>query len=117
MFKNWKKGDDPFKKYPVPIHPPIKKTETFIMNYPAKNPLISAKWKGPDVGKDNPSTYALDVFFTALNLPSSKFQKNLVLQNCIPDINNNKKTVVSDLIFLRTILMLAFYHYLVGIEY
>ena len=78
MFKNWKKGDDPFKKYPVPIHPPIKKTETFIMNYPAKNPLISAKWKGPDVGKDNPSTYALDVFFTALNLPSSKFQKNLV---------------------------------------
>ncbi|MFN8671356.1 MAG: pitrilysin family protein [Candidatus Sericytochromatia bacterium] len=78
LFKDWKKGEDPFKKDPIPEHPPIKKTESFIMNYPAKNPIISAKWQGPNIGKDDKSTYALDVFFTALNLPNSKFQKNLV---------------------------------------
>jgi zinc protease len=75
MYSNWKRGDDPFKKYPLPVHPPIKKKETFVMNYPAKNPLALAKWKGPNVGKDDIATYALDLFFTALNLPSSKFQK------------------------------------------
>jgi zinc protease len=78
MYSGWKKGDDPFKKYPVPKHPPIKKTETFVFNYPAKSPLVLAKWQGPNVGVDTPSTYALDVFFNALNLPSSKFQKSLV---------------------------------------
>lgn len=78
MFSSWKKGDDPFKKYPVPQHPPIKKTETFVMTYPAKMPLVLSRWHGPNVGKDDKSTYALDVFFTALSLPSSKFQKNLV---------------------------------------
>lgn len=78
MFSSWKKGDDPFKKYPVPQHPPIKKTESFVMNYPAKMPLVLSRWQGPSVGKDDKSTYALDVFFTALSLPSSKFQKNLV---------------------------------------
>lgn len=78
MYSNWKKGDDPFKKYPLPTHPPIKKTETFVMNYPAKNPLVAAKWKGPNVGQDDKSTYAMDLYFTALNLSSSKFQKALV---------------------------------------
>ena len=78
MYSGWKRGDDPFKKYPLPTHPPIKKQEAFIMNYPAKNPLVSTKWKGPNVNQDNKATYALDVFFTALNLPSSKYQKSLV---------------------------------------
>jgi zinc protease len=78
MYSNWKRGDDPFKKYPLPVHPPIKKKETFVMNYPAKNPLALAKWKGPNVGIDDKATYAIDLYFTALNLPSSKFQKSLV---------------------------------------
>ncbi|MFN8575523.1 MAG: pitrilysin family protein [Candidatus Sericytochromatia bacterium] len=78
MYSNWKKGDDPFKKYPIPTHPPIKKKETFVMNYSAKNPLALAKWQGPMVGIDDKSTYAMDLYFTALNLPTSKFQKALV---------------------------------------
>ncbi|MBC7474120.1 MAG: insulinase family protein [Candidatus Sericytochromatia bacterium] len=78
LFSNWKSGPDPFKKYPLPKHPSIKKTESFVFNYPAKTPLIMAKWQGPNVGKDNNATYALDVFFNAVNLPSSKFQKSLV---------------------------------------
>ncbi len=78
MYSSWKKGSDPFKKYPLPIHPPIKKTESFIINYPAKSPIILAKWKGPNINQDNKSTYALDVYFTALSLSSSKLQKSLV---------------------------------------
>ncbi|MFN4152433.1 MAG: M16 family metallopeptidase, partial [Candidatus Sericytochromatia bacterium] len=78
MFSNWKKGNDPFKKEPLPTHPEIKKTESFILNYPANSAMVLGKWKGPNVGKDDISTYALDLFFTAANLPSSKFQKALV---------------------------------------
>lgn len=78
MYSDWKVGSDPFKKDPIPAHPPINKTETFIMNYEAKSPLIISKWKGPNVGEDDKATYAMDLYFTALNLPSSKFQKALV---------------------------------------
>lgn len=78
MYTSWKKGPDPFKIDPIPAHPPIKKKETFVMNYPAKNPMALAKWKGPNVGVDDKATYAMDLYFTALNLPSSKFQKSLV---------------------------------------
>ncbi len=78
IYSGWKKGDDPFVKYPLPTHPPIQKTETFIFNYPAKNPSVIGKWRGPNSGQDDAATYALDVYFNALNIPSSKFQKNMV---------------------------------------
>jgi zinc protease len=78
IYSDWKSGPDPFKLLPVPKHPPIKQTEIFTFNYPAQSALVEAKWQGPNVGRDNLSTYALDVYFTALNIPSSKFQKRLV---------------------------------------
>lgn len=78
IFSSWKKGNNPFEKDPLPKHPEIQKTESIIVNYPANSAMILGKWKGPNVGEDNISTYALDLFFTAVNLPSSKFQKSLV---------------------------------------
>jgi zinc protease len=92
MYLGWKKGADPFVKFPVPKHPPIKETETFIINYPAKNPMALAKWQGPNVGIDNESTYALDVYFNALNLASSKFQKSLVDSGLAASVEMNYYT-------------------------
>jgi len=78
MYSDWKSGDDPFVKNPIPEHPVLAKTEKLIVNYPAKTPILSTYWRGPDVDKDTKASHALDVFFTALQLPSSKFQKSLV---------------------------------------
>lgn len=78
IYSDWESGENPFIKNPIPEHPLLTKTEKIIVNYPAKTPMLSTYWKGPDIPKDEKATYALDVFFTALDLPSSKFQKSLV---------------------------------------
>ena len=45
---------------------------------PVQNVIINIGWQGPSIGKDNPGTYAADVFSFIMTQPNSRFQRNLV---------------------------------------
>ncbi|GAB4332591.1 MAG: hypothetical protein Kow0037_10250 [Calditrichia bacterium] len=77
-FSAWKKGDDPFKKFPIPEHPPIQKTETVVVEKPVNTVTMMIRWQGPSVTKDPTATYAADILSYILGQKTSKFHKNLV---------------------------------------
>jgi zinc protease len=79
IFGSWKKREtDPFKEFPLVEHPPLAKSEGIIVEQPVNNVLIQIGWHGPSIGKDNPATYAADVFSYILTQPDSRFQRALV---------------------------------------
>ncbi len=79
IFGSWKKREvDPFKEFPLVEHPPLTKSEGIIVQQPVNNVLIQIGWHGPSIGKDNPATYAADVFSYILTQPDSRFQRALV---------------------------------------
>ncbi len=78
LFGDWKRGDDPFKKFPLVEHPPLPKSEGVIVKQPVNNVIIMLGWHGPSIGVDNPATYAADVFSFILRQPDSRFQRALV---------------------------------------
>jgi zinc protease len=78
LFGDWEKGDDPFVKYPLVEHPALEKSQGLIIKQPVQNILIELGWHGPSIGKDNPATYAADVFSFILRQPDSRFQRALV---------------------------------------
>ena len=78
LFSVWKKGDDPFVKYPLVEHPPLPKSEAAFVTQDVDNVFIQIGWQGPSIGKDNASTYAADVFSGIVGQPDSKFQRALV---------------------------------------
>jgi zinc protease len=59
-------------------HPPLAKSEGGIVKQSVNNVLIDIGWQGPSTVKDNPGTYAADVFSFILTQPNSRFQQNLV---------------------------------------
>jgi zinc protease len=77
--KIWPAGPLPFPKYNPPSFPPIQKQ---LIVRPALGglpyTLVNFEWHGPSLQKDNPDTYAADVFSTILDQPNSKFQKAIV---------------------------------------
>ncbi|MFN3329619.1 MAG: M16 family metallopeptidase [Pyrinomonadaceae bacterium] len=78
LFGNWKRGEDPFKKYPMVEHPPLEKSEGVILIQDVENVIIQFGWQGPSIGKDDASTYAADVFSFIVEQPESRLQKALV---------------------------------------
>lgn len=77
-FSDWKRGEDPFEKFPIPEHPPILKSETVIVEQPVNAVTLMIEMHGPSVIKDMRSTFAADVFSYILSQNNSNFQKNLV---------------------------------------
>lgn len=78
-FGDWKRRPvDPFKEFPLVEHPPLTKNEGFIVQQPVQNVLIQIGWHGPSIGKDNPATYAADVFSYIITQPDSRFQRTMV---------------------------------------
>lgn len=78
-FGTWKRREvDPFKEFPLVEHPPLSKSEGFIVEQPVQNVLIQVGWQGPSIGKDDEATYAADVFSYILSQPNSRFQRALV---------------------------------------
>jgi zinc protease len=77
-FGDWKRGEDPFKLYPVPDHPPLTKNETVIVEKPVNAITMQIGWHGPCLSKDTKSTYAADVFSYIVGQRNSRFQKTLV---------------------------------------
>ncbi len=78
LFGGWTRTDDPFQKYPLVDHPPLPKSEAVIIKQPVNNVVLLIGWLGPSIGKDNPATYAADVFSFILRQPDSRFQRALV---------------------------------------
>ncbi|MCA1849746.1 MAG: insulinase family protein, partial [Acidobacteria bacterium] len=78
LFGDWPRAEDPFVKYPPVEHPPLTKSEGAIIKQPVQNVIINIGWHGPSIGKDNPATYAADVFSFILRQPDSRFQRALV---------------------------------------
>lgn len=78
LFGDWARADDPFVKFPLVEHPPLQKSEGAVLKAPVQNVVINIGWQGPSIGKDNPATYAADVFSFILTQPNSRFQRALV---------------------------------------
>lgn len=76
LYTDWAKGEDPFVKYPLVKHPPIKKTEAVVVERPVQVIVGSMTWHGPSVVENELAmTYAADAFTAALAEPSSKWTK------------------------------------------
>ncbi len=78
LFSVWKKGEDPFKKFPIVDHPPLPKSEGVIVNQDVENVIAQIGWQGPSIGQDDASTYAADVFSYIVQQPDSRLQRALV---------------------------------------
>ena len=78
FYGDWPKAEDPFVKFPMVEHPPLPKSEGAVVKQPVQNVIFNIGWQGPSIGKDNPATYAADVFSFILTQPNSRFQRNLV---------------------------------------
>jgi zinc protease len=79
FYGDWPRREkDPFVEFPLVEHPPLSKSEGNVIIQPVQNVIISIGWHGPSIGKDNPATYAADVFSFILRQPNSRFQRNLV---------------------------------------
>ena len=79
LFGDWaRRAKDPFVEFPMVEHPSLPKSEGTIVLQPVQNVIIDIGWHGPSIGKDNPGTYAADVFSFILRQPNSRFQRNLV---------------------------------------
>ena len=78
LFGDWPQAEDPFIKFPPVEHPPLLKSEGAIIKQPVQNVVIEIGWHGPSIGRDNPGTYAADVFSFILRQPNSRFQRALV---------------------------------------
>ncbi len=87
LFGNWKRGEDPFKKYPMVEHPPLEKSEGVILNQDIENVIIQFGWQGPSIGKDDASTYAADVFSFIVEQPESRLQKALIDSGLASNVN------------------------------
>lgn len=78
LFGDWRRGEDPFVKFPLVEHPPLAKSEASIVNQPIESILVQVSWQGPSIGKDDAATYAADVFSFIIRQPDSRFQRALV---------------------------------------
>jgi zinc protease len=79
FYGDWPRREkDPFVEFPLVEHPPLVKSEGAVITSPVQNVIISIGWHGPSIGKDNPATYAADVFSFIIRQPNSRFQRNLV---------------------------------------
>ncbi len=87
LFGDWQRAEDPFVKFPIVEHPPLPKSEGAIVKQPVQNVIISIGWQGPSIGKDNPATYAADVFSFILRQPNSRFQRALADTGLVTGVN------------------------------
>ena len=79
FYGDWPKREkDPFVEFPLVEHPPLPKSEGAVILQPVQNVIFNIGWHGPSIGKDNPATYAADVFSFILRQQNSRFQRNLV---------------------------------------
>ena len=83
----WPPGPPPFPKYSPPPFPPLK-TQVVIRPAPeTPTVIVNLEFHGPSLGKDNPGTYAVDLFSTIVNAPTSRLYKDLVDSGLVLNYN------------------------------
>ncbi len=75
---DWPSGADPQKEFPIPEHPPLKKSTVVVVKKPVNVAIIQFAWHGPKAREDVESTFAADVLTYILEQKNSRFQKSLV---------------------------------------
>jgi zinc protease len=93
VFGSWPRGEDPFLKHPSPEHPPLEKSEVFVIEKPVRAVTIQIAMHGPSVRKNPKATYAADVLSYILNQRNSKFYKNLVESGLLTSVGFNYYTL------------------------
>ena len=93
VFGDWKRGEDPFVKNPIPPIPDLTATEAVIVEQPVNAVTVMIEWQGPSVRKDPKATYAADVFSDALNQSVSVLQQRLVDSGIFQSIGVNYYTL------------------------
>jgi zinc protease len=79
LYASWERGDDPFKKFPIPEHPPLPASQVVLIDQPVENLNATFEWQGPStVGDGVRDTYGADVLDALTADPASRFQKALV---------------------------------------
>jgi zinc protease len=93
LYGDWPRRErDPFEEFPPVEHPPLAKSEGHVIRQPVQNVIVNIGWHGPSIGKDNPATYAADVFSFILRQPDSRFQRALVDTGLVTGVNINYYT-------------------------
>lgn len=88
LFGDWPRRErDPFEEFPPVEHPPLPQSTGEVIKRPVENVIISLGWHGPSIGKDNPGTYAADVFSFIVRQPDSRFQRALVDTGLVTSAN------------------------------
>jgi len=78
IFGVWTRGDDPFKKAPIPAIAPLSTPKAVIIEENVNAVTVIIQWHGPSVRSDEAATFAADVYSDVLNNPQSRFQRRLV---------------------------------------
>jgi zinc protease len=79
IYTGWARAADPFVKFPIPKHPPIRKAEVVVLAQPVTNMSATVEWQGPSTqGDEAKGTYAADLLSMLVGDPASRFQKTLV---------------------------------------
>ena len=89
LYADWKRADDPFTKFPLPEHPPLRGSEVVLLAQPVENFNAAIDWLGPStLGKNDADTYAADLLAQLTSDPGSRFQKTLVDSGACVDAGN-----------------------------
>ena len=79
LFASWKRGPDPFKRFPLASHPPLRSSEVVVAENKVRTFTGQFLWHGPStVPKEMKATYAADALGTYVAEPTSRFQRALV---------------------------------------
>jgi zinc protease len=77
-FARWEPGANPFETHPVPEHPPLKETKSFVESAPVQTVTLVRAYQGPQWTVDDKSLLAFDMLSQMVSFESSEFQKELV---------------------------------------
>jgi zinc protease len=96
LYAGWKRGEDPFKAFPLVTHPPIQKTEVVWIEQPVRAVVGMMIWHGPSVVPAELSqTYAADLLGYAVREPASRFQRALVDSGACLAVNFGWQTAIN----------------------
>jgi zinc protease len=77
-FGDWARGEDPFKRAPIPPVEPLRESRGVIVEEAVNAVTVQMQWHGPGASADQDATFAADVYSDVLNQPTSRFQRRLV---------------------------------------
>ncbi len=93
IYGDWPRGEDPFKRAPIPEIPKLDGNVAVIEEAPVSAVTVLLQWQGPSASRDPNATFAADVFSDVLNTPGSGFRTRLVDSGLWQDVVVNYYTL------------------------